>query len=80
MRPSCQDPPGADAPDSALMQTGWFVEPTVFTGLDDSSEVNRNEIFGPVTSVHTFETEEEAIRRANDTGEQQFAKRCLTTR
>jgi betaine-aldehyde dehydrogenase len=46
---------------------GYFVAPTVFAGVTDDMSLARNEIFGPVMSVLSFETEEEAVRRANDT-------------
>ena len=44
-----------------------FITPTVFTGLSDTSKLNVEEIFGPVLVLHEFDTEEEAVRRANDT-------------
>ncbi|KAL8283895.1 hypothetical protein RQP46_005327 [Phenoliferia psychrophenolica] len=46
---------------------GYFVEPTIFTGVADSSRINKEEVFGPVVIVHTFKTEAEAVQRANDT-------------
>ncbi|WP_259782839.1 betaine-aldehyde dehydrogenase [Aestuariispira ectoiniformans] len=46
---------------------GFYVEPTVFTQCGDEMDIVREEIFGPVMSVLTFKTEEEAVRRANDT-------------
>lgn len=45
---------------------GWAIEPTVFTNVPDDSRINREEVFGPVLVLHTFETEEEVLRRAND--------------
>ncbi|NIY62265.1 aldehyde dehydrogenase [Streptomyces malaysiensis] len=45
---------------------GWFVEPTVFTDVTPEMSIAREEIFGPVLSVIAFDTEEEAIRIAND--------------
>ncbi|OOY30999.1 betaine-aldehyde dehydrogenase [Thioclava sp. F36-6] len=44
-----------------------FVQPTVFADVTDNMTIAREEIFGPVMSVLDFETEEEAIARANDT-------------
>ncbi|SOB99391.1 betaine aldehyde dehydrogenase [Rhodobacter sp. JA431] len=44
-----------------------FVQPTVFADVTDSMTIAREEIFGPVMAVLDFETEEEAIARANDT-------------
>jgi betaine-aldehyde dehydrogenase len=46
---------------------GAFVAPTVFTDCSDDMSIVREEIFGPVMSILTYETEEEVIRRANDT-------------
>ena len=46
---------------------GNFYSPTVMTGVTPDMAVFRNEIFGPVAPVTTFETEEEAIQLANDT-------------
>jgi len=46
---------------------GFFVEPTVFTDVTDNMTIAREEIFGPVLSVLDFDTEAEAIARANDT-------------
>ncbi|MFC6815138.1 aldehyde dehydrogenase family protein [Nonomuraea dietziae] len=45
---------------------GYFVEPTVVTGLPESSRFNREEIFGPVCHVSPFDTEGEAVALAND--------------
>ncbi|SEQ05005.1 betaine-aldehyde dehydrogenase [Loktanella sp. DSM 29012] len=46
---------------------GFFLEPTVFADVTDDMTIATDEIFGPVMSVLTFDTEEEALRRANDT-------------
>ncbi len=46
---------------------GFFIEPTVFADVTDEMTVATDEIFGPVMSVLTFDTEEEALRRANAT-------------
>ena len=48
-------------------ENGFFIEPTIMTQCHDEMRIVREEIFGPVMSVLTFETEDEAIRRANDT-------------
>ncbi|MCO5143697.1 MAG: aldehyde dehydrogenase [Oligoflexia bacterium] len=45
---------------------GYFYQPTVITGLPKNSRVLREEIFGPVVTVSSFKTEEEAIELAND--------------
>lgn len=46
---------------------GFWIEPTLWTGLDQDSAVMREEIFGPVAGLIPFDTEEEAIALANDT-------------
>ena len=45
---------------------GWFVEPTVFTGVHNGMRIAREEVFGPVLSVIPFSDDEEAVRIAND--------------
>ena len=51
----------------AGLEKGYFVKPTVFADVDNKMEIARTEIFGPVLSVIPFETEDEAIKIANDT-------------
>lgn len=46
---------------------GYFVPPTVLSGMTNSMRTAQEEIFGPVASVIPFDTEEEAVRLANDT-------------
>jgi betaine-aldehyde dehydrogenase len=46
---------------------GYFVRPTVFDDCTDDMTIVREEIFGPVVTVQTFKTEEEAIQMANNT-------------
>jgi aminomuconate-semialdehyde/2-hydroxymuconate-6-semialdehyde dehydrogenase len=46
---------------------GYFVEPTIITGLPHNCRTNREEIFGPVVTVMPFHTEEEALEFANST-------------
>jgi len=46
---------------------GHFYQPTVLADVPFASELSTTEIFGPVAPVLTFETEEEAVRAANDT-------------
>ena len=46
---------------------GYFVEPTIFDNCTPDMRIVREEIFGPVVAIMTFETEEEAIAMANDT-------------
>ncbi|KXS16050.1 aldehyde dehydrogenase [Gonapodya prolifera JEL478] len=46
---------------------GYFIEPTVFSNVPETSKIMTEEIFGPVVCVNTFETEEEVTERANNT-------------
>ncbi|MER6808158.1 aldehyde dehydrogenase family protein [Spirillospora sp. NPDC000708] len=46
---------------------GYFIQPTVFTGVDPESELAQTEVFGPVLAIFKFSTEEEAIALANGT-------------
>ncbi|MDX1610269.1 MAG: betaine-aldehyde dehydrogenase, partial [Halofilum sp. (in: g-proteobacteria)] len=57
---------GERATDGALEHGAW-VRPTVFADCRDDYRIVREEIFGPVMSVLTFDDEAEALRRANDT-------------
>ena len=43
-----------------------FVEPTIFTGVDNTMRIAQEEVFGPVLSVVPFDTEEDAVRIGND--------------
>ena len=45
---------------------GWFVEPTVFAGVNNKMRIAQEEVFGPVLSVIKFKDEEEALAIAND--------------
>lgn len=46
-------------------ENGYFLEPTVVTGLSQTCRTNQEEIFGPLVTVSPFDTEEEAIEMAN---------------
>jgi succinate-semialdehyde dehydrogenase/glutarate-semialdehyde dehydrogenase len=52
---------------SAIEGDGTFFEPTVVTGVTRDAQILREEIFGPVLAIATFETEDDAVRLANDT-------------
>jgi aminobutyraldehyde dehydrogenase len=52
---------------NAIDGPGYFIEPTVVTNVPAGAAITRTEIFGPVVSVETFRTDEEAITRANET-------------
>ncbi|WP_248768297.1 aldehyde dehydrogenase family protein [Pseudomonas sp. MWU12-2345] len=47
-------------------QRGWFVRPTIFANANNDMAIARDEIFGPVGTLITFDSEEEAIALAND--------------
>ena len=54
-------------PKCRLPRAGYFFPPSFFTGVSASHRIAREEIFGPVLSIMTFRTPEEAIERANNT-------------
>ena len=54
-------------PACELPERGYWFPPTVFTGVSQSHRIAREEIFGPVLSVLTFRTPDEAITKANNT-------------
>jgi aminomuconate-semialdehyde/2-hydroxymuconate-6-semialdehyde dehydrogenase len=49
------------------LDSGFYVQPTIYTGLPESARCVKEEIFGPVCHVAAFDTEEEAVGLANDT-------------
>lgn len=58
---------GGGRPADPALAGGFFVEPTVFDGCSDDMKIVREEIFGPVMAVLTFDDEDEVVARANDT-------------
>lgn len=46
---------------------GFFIQPTVFTGVEPSSELYKEEIFGPVSILNSFNSEDEVLKKANAT-------------
>ncbi len=52
---------------AAAFGKGYYVEPTIFADVDNSTRIAREEVFGPVAAVIPFDGEQEAIRIANDT-------------
>lgn len=56
---------GAGKPEG--LETGYYVRPTIFADVSNDMHVAREEIFGPVLAILPFETEEDAVRIANDT-------------
>jgi len=58
---------GGKSPADSRLRDGYFIEPTILTGVNNHMRVAREEIFGPVLSVIPFKTEDEVIRQANNT-------------
>ena len=56
---------GPDLPNN--LNKGYFIKPTIFTNVTNDMEIAKKEIFGPVLSIISFETEEEAIEITNNT-------------
>ncbi|MEO1023814.1 MAG: aldehyde dehydrogenase family protein, partial [Bacteroidota bacterium] len=54
-------------PDCAIPEEGYFIRPTLFTNVSQSNRIVQEEIFGPVLTVQTFRTADEAIQKANNT-------------
>ncbi|VAW14660.1 Aldehyde dehydrogenase [hydrothermal vent metagenome] len=52
--------------DKPALNKGYFIKPTIFADVDENSSIWREEIFGPVVCVKSFNKESEAIRLAND--------------
>ncbi|NMO02875.1 aldehyde dehydrogenase [Gordonia sp. TBRC 11910] len=55
---------GGGRPDG--LDDGWFVQPTVFAGIDNNATIAREEIFGPVLSVISYDSDADAVAIAND--------------
>jgi betaine-aldehyde dehydrogenase len=59
---------GGESPQlDSQFQNGYFFQPTIFTEVKNSMRVAQEEIFGPVSSVITFDNDEDLIRQANET-------------
>ena len=58
---------GGKVPEAPELKRGFFVEPTIFSGVGNSMKIAQEEIFGPVLSVIRYKTVDEAIAMANDT-------------
>src|ERR671923_676139 len=54
-------------PECRLPERGFWFRPTLFTGVSQSHRIAREEIFGPVLSILTFRTPDEALEKANNT-------------
>ena len=57
---------GGGQPSDERLRDGWFVQPTVFTDVENHMRIAQEEIFGPVLSVIRFSNEQDAIQIAND--------------
>ncbi|MFG2662230.1 aldehyde dehydrogenase family protein, partial [Streptomyces sp. NPDC048425] len=57
---------GGARPSPQEVGDGYFVQPTIFTGVRNDMRIAREEIFGPVLSVLTFKDEDDVIAQAND--------------
>lgn len=57
---------GGSVPSDPSLASGSYLLPTVFTDCSDSMRIVREEIFGPVMSILSFDSESEVLRRAND--------------
>jgi aldehyde dehydrogenase (NAD+) len=57
---------GGGRPSGAGFEKGWYVEPTVFTNVDNKMKIAQEEIFGPVLVVIPYDGDEQAIDIAND--------------
>jgi aldehyde dehydrogenase (NAD+) len=57
---------GGKIPTARALRDGWFIEPTIFSDVDNSMRIAREEVFGPVLCVIPFSDEEEALKIAHD--------------
>jgi aldehyde dehydrogenase (NAD+) len=58
---------GGRRPTTPGLAAGYFIEPTIFTGVENQMRIAQEEVFGPVLSVIRFSSEDEVARLANDT-------------
>jgi aldehyde dehydrogenase (NAD+) len=56
---------GASSPEG--LETGYYVQPTIFSNVSPSMTIAQEEIFGPVLAIMPYDSEDEAVRIANDT-------------
>lgn len=57
---------GGQPPENSDLESGWFIQPAVFDDVENDMRIAQEEIFGPVQTINTFESYEEAIELAND--------------
>src|SRR5699024_7367125 len=58
---------GGRRPDDSELKNGYFYLPTIFTNCTRNMRIVQEEVFGPVLTVETFQSKDEAINLANDT-------------
>lgn len=58
---------GGGVPAGDQFERGYWIEPTIFVGVDNQARIAREEVFGPVLVVLTYDSVDEAIKIANDT-------------
>eukprot|EP00928_Gymnodinium_smaydae_P025694 TRINITY_DN20393_c1_g2_i2.p1 TRINITY_DN20393_c1_g2~~TRINITY_DN20393_c1_g2_i2.p1 ORF type:complete len:961 (-),score=127.55 TRINITY_DN20393_c1_g2_i2:162-3044(-) len=58
---------GGGRPEGVSSSGGYYIEPVIIAGLGADSSIFQTEVFGPVVTVHPFDTEEEAVELANST-------------
>ena len=58
---------GGDRPSDPTLADGFFVRPTLFTGITNENRIAREEVFGPIGAIIRFNDEEDAVRIGNDT-------------
>jgi betaine-aldehyde dehydrogenase len=56
---------GGEKPEGSQYENGYYIRPTIFTGVTSEMRIAKEEIFGPVLSVLKWDDEEEVIRQAN---------------
>lgn len=58
---------GSQVKPKGRCENGYFIEPTVITGLSHDCQTNQEEIFGPVVTIMPFDTQDDAVKYANST-------------
>ena len=53
--------------EDAIATSGFFINPTIFTNTAEDAKIMKDEVFGPVVNINTFKTEDEVVKKANDT-------------
>jgi acyl-CoA reductase-like NAD-dependent aldehyde dehydrogenase len=51
----------------AVPEGGYYLPPTIFSDVDDKAVISIEEIFGPILTIYPFDSEDELVKRANDT-------------